>query len=204
MPLGSTTIYVAPREDWGDDYYVRLYQTGGANVIDSNNGFVKADYDGSTGLYKATFSTTKTGSFTALIAKDTNHTDKVPSDGGGTGTLGTNSNYLFTHTLNTGGTALTAYSSQRCIWFIIGSGQSGIKSDISNYGDYMNIWDGADRRMRRINDNAYVYDYTTVPTGTIYFQQHYSGTGNRNEWQTTIPSDNSQFTTNGWSTGTWG
>ena len=197
--MGSTTIYVAPRENWGDDYYVRLYQGSGTNVVDSNNGFVKAEYDGSTGYYKATFTSSKTGSFYALIAKDTNHTDKVPSSGGYSGNLGTN--YIFKH--DQSASALTQYSSQRCIWFIIGSNVQWIKTNMNDWGDWLNIYaNSQDNAMRRINDNAYVVEFSSV-SGTIYFQQHYSGNGYRNQWTASIQSDKSQYTASSYNSGSW-
>ena len=187
----STTIYVSPRADWGDNYYVRLYQTGGTNVVSSNNGFVKADYDSNTGYYKATFTTTKTGTFWALIAKDTNHTDKVPSDGGYTGTLGTN--YIFKH--DQSASELTQYSSQRCIWFIDGTtnhwiGNNSAKMRIDNWS---NTYD-----MRYIGSYCYVYEYTTGTdfsnASGITFKRTKSDNTQLNYWNTAPQTDKSQYT----------
>lgn len=199
VKASDTIIYVAPRENWGDNYYIRLYDEGGHNIsTTTTNGFVKAEYDGSTGYYKATFSSGTTGTFYAILAKDSNYTGQVPSSGGRSGTLG--NSYIF-NTASSG--ALTTYTNQRCIWFIIGSGVSWIKDNINNYGDYMNIWaNSTDNRMRRINDNAYVYEFASV-SGTIYFQQHYSGSGNRNQWTATIQSNKSQFTASTYNSGSW-
>lgn len=189
-PTKTINIYVAPRENW-TDYYLKVMDSENSTL--SNN--LKCNYDGTTGYYKATVTTTKN-----------NVEIKASLDGG--------SNY-FTVISDTGTTTQTFNkrvatdntvsnrSTYRCIWFIIGSGQSGIKSDITNYGDYMNIWaNNKDNKMRRINDNAYVFEFSSI-SGTIYFQQHYSGTGYRNQWSATISSSKSQYTTSTYSSGSW-
>lgn len=194
MKTHSTSIYVSPRANWGDNYYVRLYQSGGSNVHSGDNGFVKANYDSTTGYYKATFKTTKTGMFWALIAKDTNHTDKVPSDGGYTGTLGTS--YIFKH--DQSASALTQYSSQRCIWFIDDTtnhfiGNDGAKMRIDNWS---NTYD-----MRSIGNYCYVYEYTTGTdfsnASGITFKRTDSNNNQWNYWNTTPTSGKSQYTATG-------
>lgn len=195
MAQNTTTIYVAPRENWGDDYYVRLYVTGGANISGNTNGFVKADYDSSTGYYKATFSTTRSGKFYAILAKDTDYTDKVPADGGYEGDIGTD--YLF----KKGTEGIEQYTNKRCIWFIIN--QDGLKNNLKNDGDYLQVYvNNADTNMRRINDNAYVVELSN-PSGAIYFKQYKSNNVKRNEWPSTVPSGQSQFRDITYTTGEW-
>ena len=195
MAQNTTTIYVAPRENWGDDYYVRLYVTGGANISGNTNGFVKADYDSSTGYYKATFSTTRSGKFYAILAKNTDYTDKVPADGGYEGDIGTD--YLF----KKGTEGIEQYTNKRCIWFIIN--QDGLKNNLKNDGDYLQVYvNNADTNMRRINDNAYVVELSN-PSGAIYFKQYKSNNVKRNEWPSTVPSGQSQFRDITYTTGEW-
>ena len=193
--LNDTVIYVSPRADWGDNYYIRLYQGSGTNVIDSNNGFVKADYDSNTGYYKATFSTSKTGTFYAILAKDNNHTDKVPSSGGYTGTLGTD--YLFEY--NQSATALTAYTNQRCIWFIDGTTNHFVGNDGAKMR--INIWNGSTYDMRSIGSYCYVYDFSTGTefsnASGVTFKRTDSSNNQWNYWNATPTSGKSQYTSTG-------
>lgn len=193
--LNDTVIYVSPRADWGDNYYIRLYQGSGTNVIDSNNGFVKADYDSNTGYYKATFSTSKTGTFYAILAKDNNHTDKVPSSGGYTGTLGTD--YLFKY--NQSATALTAYTNQRCIWFIDGTTNHFVGNDGAKMR--INIWNGSTYDMRSIGSYCYVYDFSTGTefsnASGVTFKRTDSSNNQWNYWNATPKSGKSQYTSTG-------
>lgn len=194
MKTNTTSIYVTPRADWGNDYYIRLYQGSGNNVIDSNNGFVQATYDSNTGYYKANFTTTKTGTFYAILAKDTNHTDKVPSEGGYTGTLGTS--YVFKH--NQSDSELTEYDSQRCIWFIDGTtnhfiGDNNAKMRIDNWSDTYD--------MRSIGNYCYIYEYTTGTdfsnASGITFKRTNSSNEEWNYWNTSPTSGKSQYTATG-------
>lgn len=194
MKTHTTSIYVTPRVNWGNNYYIRLYQGSGNNVIDSNNGFVQATYDSNTGYYKANFTTTKTGTFYAILAKDTNHTDKVPSEGGYTGTLGTS--YVFKH--NQSHSELTEYDSQRCIWFIDGTtnhfiGDNSAKMRIDNWS--------ATYDMRSIGNYCYIYEYTTGTdfsnASGITFKRTSSDNVEWNYWNTSPTSGKSQYTATG-------
>lgn len=194
MKMHTTSIYVTPRVNWGNNYYIRLYQGSGNNVIDSINGFVQATYDSNTGYYKANFTTTKTGTFYAILAKDTNHTDKVPSEGGYTGTLGTS--YVFKH--NQSDSELTEYDSQRCIWFIDGTtnhfiGDDSAKMRIDNWS--------ATYDMRSIGNYCYIYEYTTGTDFSnargITFKRTSSSNEQLNYWNTSPTSGKSQYTATG-------
>ena len=205
----TTTIYVAPREDWGDNYYIRLYDDGGNNIsTGTTNGFVKANYDSATGYYKATFTSSIPGNFYAILAKNTSYSGQVPGAGqsGVKGTLG--NSYIFGSNITSSSSSLTTYTNQRCIWFIINSSSaSWIRDDIVNSKDYMNIWaNNTNNKMRRINDYTYVFEFSTIPSGTIYFQKCYSGGGIRNgdhEWSATMTSGKNQYTATGWQQGSW-
>jgi len=191
IKLNTTTIYVAPRKNWGNDYYIRLYQGSGTNVIDSDNGFVKANYDSNTGYYKAIFSSTKLGTFYSILAKDTNHTGKVPLSGGYTGTLG--NDYIFKH--DQSGSELTAYSSQRCIWFIDGTTNHFIGNDKAK----MRIDNGSNTYdMRSIGNYCYVYEYTSGTdfsnASGITFKRTDSNNNQWNYWNTTPTTGKSQYT----------
>ncbi|MER2080708.1 MAG: hypothetical protein ABS876_04210 [Ruminococcus sp.] len=154
---------------------------------------MQADYDPGTGYYVASFTSTKTGAFNAILAKDTSYTGQDPASGGYSGTLDTD--YVFK---TSGG--LEAYTSQRCLWFIIT--EDWLKNNLNNNGDYMSIWTNTGNDMRKINDYAYVREFSSV-SGTIYFQQRKNDNSIRNEWSATVVSDKSQYTESDYATGSW-
>lgn len=154
---------------------------------------MQADYDPGTGYYVASFTSTKTGAFNAILAKDTSYTGQDPASGGYSGTLDTD--YVFK---TSGG--LEAYTSQRCLWFIIT--EDWLKYNLNNNGDYMSIWTNTGNDMRKINDYAYVREFSSV-SGTIYFQQRKNDNSIRNEWSATVVSDKSQYTESDYATGSW-
>lgn len=154
---------------------------------------MQADYDPGTGYYVASFTSTKTGAFNAILAKDTSYTGRDPASGGYSGTLDTD--YVFK---TSGG--LEAYTSQRCLWFIIT--EDWLKNNLNNNGDYMSIWTNTGNDMRKINDYAYVREFSSV-SGTIYFQQRKNDNSIRNEWSATVVSDKSQYTESDYATGSW-
>ncbi len=197
MKTHTTSIYVTPRVNWGNNYYIRLYQGSGNNVIDSNNGFVQATYDSNTGYYKANFTTTKTGTFYAILAKDTNHTDKVPSSDGYQGTLGTN--YRFKKDTE----GLAVYNNDRCIWFIDGTDSQWIVSDCNdtgNGGTLIRSYYSSLTTMTKINTNCWIYEYSGLTNGSnIYFNQNYKNndTYEKNHWKATVTSGKNQYTATG-------
>ena len=199
MKLSTTTIYVTPRENWGDDYYVRLYDSSGDNISSSDSsGFVKADYDSSTGYYKATFSSAKTGTFYAILAKDTNYTSQVPTSGGYSGTLG--SSYRF----KKGTEGIATYNNERCIWFIDGTSSQWIVSDCnlasSSGGTLIRSYYTSLTTMTKINSNCWIYEYSGLKNGdSIYFNQNYKNndTYEKNHWQATLTDGKNQYTATG-------
>ena len=202
VQASDTVIYITPRADWGDNYYIRLYVSGGTNVSTTGtNGFVKADYDSATGYYKATFSSSLTGTFYAILAKDTSYTGQVPSSGDGrTGTLG--NKYLF-NSASSG--ALTTYSNQRCIWFVDGTSGNWIAGDCNKTDGGKTIMrvsynSSAYASMTRINNAAWIYEYTSLTNNaTIKFGQNYDNNNiyEANYWSTTVQSSKNQYTATG-------
>lgn len=200
VQASETVIYITPRSYWGDDYYIRLYVDSGSNVTDGVNstGFVKAEYDKATGYYKATISSSRSGTFNAILAKDTNYTGKVPSTGGRSGTLG--KSYIF----DSGSSgALTAYNNERCYWFI--DGTSWIKNNVNNGTSTMIVWDAknsTDINMTRVNDVSYIIESTATNGDKLYFKEQ--GNNWKNEWSATIKANYNQYTaTNSGGAGSW-
>ena len=196
----NTVIYITPRSYWGDNYYIRLYDSGGSNVTGgvSNTGFVKAEYDKATGYYKATISSVKSGTFNAILAKDTNYTDKVPSTGGRSGTLG--KSYIF----DSGSSgALKEYNNERCYWFI--DGTSWIKNNVNSGTSTMIVWDAKnskDINMTRVNDLSYIIESTATNGDKLYFKEQ--GNNWKNEWEGNIKANYNQYTaTNSGGSGSW-
>jgi hypothetical protein len=189
-PKKTFNVYVAPRENW-TDYWVKLRDDQG------EIGNVQAEYDSNTGYFKAEITN----------YYRTNKTVDYSLDGGTNwATLESVANPSSATTYNkrigTDG-SVTDLGSYRCIWFIIGDNVSWIKDNINSYGDYMNIWaNNKDNKMYRVNDNAYCYEFSSV-SGTIYFQQHYSGDGHRNQWTATIQTNKSQYTASSHNSGSW-
>ena len=66
----------------------------------------------------------------------------------------------------------------------------------------MSIWTNTGNDMRKINDYAYVREFSSV-SGTIYFQQRKNDNSIRNEWSATVVSDKSQYTESDYATGSW-
>lgn len=190
-PKKTFNVYVAPRENW-TDYWVKLKDDQG------DIGNVQAQYDSNTGYYKATitnyYRTNKEINYS--LDGGTNWAVLVSNVGAPT------SDTTWNKRIGTNGT-VSDRGSYRCIWFIIGSNVSWIKDNIRDYGDYMNIWaNSTDNRMYRVNDNAYCYEFSSI-SGTIYFQQHYSGSGYRNQWTASIQSNKSQYTASSYNSGSW-
>ena len=129
---------------------------------------MQADYDPGTGYYVASFTSTKTGAFNAILAKDTSYTGQDPASGGYSGTLDTD--YVFK---TSGG--LEAYTSQRCLWFIIT--EDWLKNNLNNNGDYMSIWTNTGNDMRKINDYAYVRELLPAAEERQLHQKRVVGNG---------------------------
>lgn len=200
----DTIIYVTPRANWGDNYYIRLYDEGGNNVsTGTTNGFVKAEYDSLTGYYKATFSSSLSGNFYAILAKDTGYTGQVPSSGGCRGTLG--SNYIFGSSITSSSSSLTAYNNQRCIWFIDGTSGNWIAGDCNKTDGGKTIMrvsyaSSAYATMTRINNAAWIMEYTSLSNNsTIKFGQNYNNnqTYESNYWSTTVQTSKNQYKATG-------
>jgi uncharacterized repeat protein (TIGR02543 family) len=193
IKLSTVTIYIAPREDWNEP---DLHVWDDNGVIDDH---LTASYDGATGYYKATVQTRGTW-LKATLSKDSSYTEQT-SDITVVSSLSAGTNY--SKYINTSNTVSNWSSTRRCIWFIIS--EDWLKNNLKNDGDYMNIWSGSNCKMRRINDNAYVYEYSTAPTGTIYFQQFKSDNNRRNEWAAAMSgaSGKSQFKETTYNSGSW-
>lgn len=193
IKLSTVTIYIAPREDWNEP---DLHVWDDNGVIDDH---LTASYDGATGYYKATVQTRGTW-LKATLSKDSSYTEQT-SDITVVSSLSAGTNY--SKYINTSNTVSNWSSTRRCIWFIIS--EDWLKNNLKNDGDYMNIWSGSNCKMRRINDNAYVYEYSTAPTGTIYFQQYKSDNNRRNEWAAAMSgaSGKSQFKETTYNSGSW-
>ena len=193
IKLSTVTIYIAPRENWNEP---DLHVWDDNGVIDDH---LTASYDGATGYYKATVQTRGTW-LKAILSKDSSYTEQT-SDITVVSSLSTGTNY--SKYINTSNTVSDWSSTSRCIWFIIS--EDWLKNNLKNDGDYMNIWSGSNCKMRRINDNAYVYEYSTAPTGTIYFQQFKSDNNRRNQWAAAMSgaSGKSQFKETTYNSGSW-
>ena len=193
IKLSTVTIYIAPRENWNEP---DLHVWDDNGVIDDH---LTASYDGATGYYKATVQTRGTW-LKATLSKDSSYTEQT-SDITVVSSLSAGTNY--SKYINTSNTVSNWSSTRRCIWFIIS--EDWLKNNLKNDGDYMNIWSGSNCKMRRINDNAYVYEYSTAPTGTIYFQQYKSDNNRRNEWAAAMSgaSGKSQFKETTYNSGSW-
>lgn len=193
IKMSTVTIYIAPRENWNEP---DLHVWDDNGVIDDH---LTASYDGATGYYKATVQTRGTW-LKATLSKDSSYTEQT-SDITVVSSLSAGTNY--SKYINTSNTVSNWSSTRRCIWFIIS--EDWLKNNLKNDGDYMNIWSGSNCKMRRINDNAYVYEYSTAPTGTIYFQQFKSDNNRRNEWAAAMSgaSGKSQFKETSYNSGSW-
>jgi len=193
IKLSTVTIYIAPRENWNEP---DLHVWDDNGVIDDH---LTASYDGATGYYKATVQTRGTW-LKATLSKDSSYTEQT-SDITVVSSLSAGTNY--SKYINTSNTVSDWSSTRRCIWFIIS--EDWLKNNLKSDGDYMNIWSGSNCKMRRINDNAYVYEYSTAPTGTIYFQQFKSDNNRRNEWAAAMSgaSGKSQFKETTYNSGSW-
>ena len=191
IKLSNVTIYIAPREDWGNPD-VHIWDDNG--VIEDH---ITADYDGSSGYYKVTVQTR--GSWVkAILSKDSSYTSQT-SDIEVVSSISVGTDY--NKFINTSNTVSNWSSTKRCIWFIIT--EDWLKNNLKNDEDKMQVYvNSADKDMRRINDNAYVVELSN-PSGTIYFKQNYSGGGNRNQWKTTIQSSKSQFKETSYNGGSW-
>lgn len=193
MKVSTVTIYIAPRENW-DEPDLHIWDSNG--VIEDH---LTASYDGTTGYFVATVQTRGTW-LKAILSKDSSYTSQT-SDITVVSSVSAGTDY--SKFINTSNTVSNWSSSQRCIWFIIS--EDWLKNNLKNDGDYMNIWSGSNCKMRRINDNAYVYEYATAPTGTIYFQQFKSDNNRRNEWPAAMSgaSGKSQFKETTYNSGSW-
>lgn len=197
MAKTDTTIYITPRQNW-TDYYIRAYDSDKNNLTSGTHGFKKASYDPDTGYYKVSFSSAQIGSFYAILASNDNYADQVPSSGqaGYSGTIG--SNYIFKR--GTPG-SLTAYSSQRCIWFIDGTEGSWIKADCDSTGnDKTKIEayyaDAGDVTMNRQDSYAWICEFDSLTAGNdIFFNQRNANTNEiKNHWKIAVQATKNQYT----------
>ncbi len=191
IKLSTVTIYIAPRENW-DEPDLHVWDSNG--VIEEH---LTASYDGASGYYKATVQTRGTW-LKATLSKDSNYTSQT-SDITVVSSVSAGTNY--SKFINTSNTVSNWSSNQRCIWFIIS--EDWLKNNLKNDGDYMQIYGGGvDTNMRRINDNAYVCEYSSI-SGTLYFKQMKSDNDRRNQWSGTVQSNKSQFKETTYNSGSW-
>lgn len=192
IKLSTVTIYMAPREDWGDPD-LHIWDSNG--VISDH---LTASYDGSTGYHKVTVQTRGTW-LKVIMSKDSNYTSQT-SDITVVSSISVGTDYSkFIDTSN----SVSNWSSKRCVWFIIS--EDWLKNNLKNDRDYMQIWDeNANTNMRRINDTAYVCEYDSTPSGNLYFKQMKSDNSKRNEWSAnSVPSGESQYKETSYNGGAW-
>ena len=188
-PKKTFNIYVAPRENWSQ-YYVVLRD----NYGQINN--IEATYDGNTGYYKASFTNYYKANTKIEYSLNggTNWVTLIDNIGAPT------SDTTWNKKISTSD-GVADMSNYRCIWFIIT--EDWLKNNLKNDGDYMQIWDGSSNsNMRRINDGAYVCEYSSSP-GSIWIKQMKSDNNKRNEWSTTVPSGKSQYKETSYNSGSW-
>lgn len=190
--LSTVTIYMAPREDWGEP---DLHIWDSKGVISDH---LTASYDGNTGYYTATVQT-RGKWLKAILSKDSNYTGQT-SDITVVSSISAGANY--NKFIDKSNNVSDWSSTKRCIWFIIT--ETWLENDLKNNGDYMQVYENnADTDMRRINDTAYVVELSN-PSGTIYFKQKKSDNSNRNQWETTVPTGSkSQFKEKTYESGDW-
>lgn len=193
IKVSTVTIYMAPRENWGDPD-LHIWDSNGV-IADHQT----AGYDGATGYNKVTVQTYGTW-LKVIMSKDSNYTSQT-SDITVVSSLSPGTDY--SKFINTSNTVSNWSSTKRCIWFIIT--EDWLKNNLKNDGDYMQIWDGSNNtNMRRINDGAYVCEYSSISDGTsIWIKQMKSDNNKRNEWATSIPSGKSQYKETSYNGGSW-
>lgn len=193
IKLSTVTIYIAPRENWGNP---DLHIWDDKKEIKDH---LTASYDGTTGYYKATVQTSGTW-LKVVLSKDSSYTSQTSEI---TVVSNISAETDYSKFIDTSNNVSNWSSTKRCVWFIIT--EDWIVNNIKNDKDWMRIWTGFGNSMRRINDNAYVCEFSSTPSDTIYFQQMYKDNSDthRNEWSTTVPTGKSQYKETSYNDGAW-